>query len=80
MLDRLTLPALVLLAAGMIALAMVWPQGQGAQSPAPFGHPLEPVETSVIVNGQPVTGLRGAENLDARSAIATHRSKHKPAH
>ena len=23
----------------MIALALVWPQGLGARSPAPFGHP-----------------------------------------
>jgi hypothetical protein len=29
-----------LLAAGAIALALVWPQGLGAPSPAPFGHPL----------------------------------------
>ncbi|HTK35412.1 MAG TPA: hypothetical protein VL358_09030 [Caulobacteraceae bacterium] len=29
-----------LLAAGAIALALVWPQGLGTPSPAPFGHPL----------------------------------------
>jgi len=38
MLDRLFLPALALLAALMIALAMVWPQGLGDRSPGPFGH------------------------------------------
>ena len=27
-----------ILAAGMIALALVWPQGLGARSPDPFGH------------------------------------------
>lgn len=26
------------LTVGMIALALVWPQGMGARSPAPFGH------------------------------------------
>ena len=26
----------------MIALALVWPQGLGARSPWPFGHPLAP--------------------------------------
>ena len=31
-----------LLAAGMIAVALVWPQGLGTPSPAPFGHPLAP--------------------------------------
>ena len=28
-----------LAAAAIIALAMVWPQGLGTRSPAPFGHP-----------------------------------------
>jgi len=37
MLDRLYLPMLALAAAGAIALAMVWPQGLGDRSPAPFG-------------------------------------------
>ncbi len=42
MLDRLYLPILALAAAGAVALAMVWPQGLGARSPAPFGHaPLQ---------------------------------------
>jgi hypothetical protein len=30
----------------LIARAMVWPQGQGARSPAPFGHPLAPVQAA----------------------------------
>ena len=29
-----------LVAAAMIALALVWPQGLGAPSPAPFGKPI----------------------------------------
>jgi hypothetical protein len=28
-------------AAAMIALALVWPQGLGTRSPAPFGHPTD---------------------------------------
>lgn len=36
--DRLFFPALVALAILMIAVAMVWPQGLGDQSPGPFGH------------------------------------------
>jgi hypothetical protein len=35
-----------LLAAGAIALALVWPQGLGAPSPPPFGHPLKPAATA----------------------------------
>ena len=38
--DRLFFPLLGLIAAGMVALALVWPQGAGAPSPPPFGHPL----------------------------------------
>jgi hypothetical protein len=42
MLDRLFLPALAALAALMIGLALVWPQGLGDRSPGPFGHtPLQ---------------------------------------
>jgi hypothetical protein len=37
--DGIALPAIALLAAGLIAVALVWPEGQGAPSPAPFGHP-----------------------------------------
>lgn len=40
--DRFYLPFLALCAAGAIALAMVWPQGLGDRSPAPFGH--EPIQ------------------------------------
>ena len=35
--DRFFLPLMALIAFVMIALAMVWPQGYGARSPAPFG-------------------------------------------
>jgi hypothetical protein len=30
------------IAAGAIALALVWPQGLGSASPAPFGHAVTP--------------------------------------
>jgi len=39
---RLILPLLAFLAVCLIALALVWPQGTGRRSPAPFGHPLAP--------------------------------------
>jgi len=38
MLDRLALPLIALTAIAVVALALVWPQGYGARSPAPFGH------------------------------------------
>ena len=37
--DRIFYPLAALFAAGLIALAMVYPQGEGDRSPGPFGHP-----------------------------------------
>jgi hypothetical protein len=48
--DRLFLGLMAAAAAGMIALALVWPQGLGARSPGPFGHPpsdTTPIEKAV---------------------------------
>ncbi|MDP3853956.1 hypothetical protein [Phenylobacterium sp.] len=39
MLNRLFFPALAALALGLVALAMVWPQGLGDRSWGPFGRP-----------------------------------------
>jgi hypothetical protein len=39
--DRVFFPLIALTAALLIALAVVWPQGQGARSPKPFGHTIE---------------------------------------
>ncbi|MGA0607790.1 hypothetical protein ACO2Q0_17500 [Phenylobacterium sp. VNQ135] len=47
MLDRLYLPFLALAAAAAVALALVWPQGLGDRSPAPFGH--TPVQRTAAV-------------------------------
>lgn len=40
--DRVFFSLCALLAAGLIALALVWPQGQGTRSPGPFGGPVNP--------------------------------------
>jgi hypothetical protein len=37
--DRVFYPLAVLCAAAIVALALVWPQGQGAPSPGPFAKP-----------------------------------------
>jgi hypothetical protein len=42
MLDRLFLPFLGLATIALVAFAVVWPQGLGDRSPAPFGH--QPVQ------------------------------------
>ena len=38
--DRVFFPLCAAITVAMIALALVWPQGRGAPSPAPFGHPM----------------------------------------
>lgn len=38
--DRVFFSLCALAAIGLIALALVWPQGLGARSPGPFGRPL----------------------------------------
>jgi hypothetical protein len=38
MLDRLYMPLLALAAAAAIGFSLIWPQGLGDRSPAPFGH------------------------------------------
>jgi hypothetical protein len=68
--DGVALPALALTAIGLVALALVWPQGQGARSPAPFGHPLAALPAPIIQTlknqaispealKHPLTALRG---------------------
>ncbi len=57
--DSLALSATAVVAAGLIALAMVWPQGQGARSPAPFGHPLAAYEPPAPPPSRTPPTLRG---------------------
>ena len=59
--DGLSLTAIALIAAGVVALALVWPQGQGAQSPAPFGHPVAPLPAPLISALKSPLSLRGPE-------------------
>ena len=73
--DSLALPAIALLAAGLVALALVWPQGEGALSPGPFGHPLATI-ASLAPPPKPAppahaSPLRGREPPAASNA-ATH--------
>jgi len=64
--DRFALPLLALAALAIIALAMVWPQGQGAPSPPPFNHPLGPVEKSLSSGGRMITAMRGPQAATVR--------------
>jgi hypothetical protein len=41
--DHVFFPVMALIALALIALSLVWPQGLGARSPAPFGHAPSPM-------------------------------------
>jgi len=60
--DRALFPLMGLVAVAMIALALVWPQGQGTRSPWPFGHaPTTPSADAVKpVGPPPVLGMAPA--------------------
>jgi hypothetical protein len=55
--DRLFFPLVALIALALVALSLVWPQGLGAPSPAPFGHPLAPMRQ----DPSPPPGARPAQ-------------------
>jgi hypothetical protein len=71
MLDRLFFPILGLVTGLLIALAMVWPQGLGDRSPAPFGS--TPVQQTphmqAAMQRQAQAAQRDAER--ARAAVST---------
>ena len=51
--DRFFYPLAIGLTVGMILLALVWPQGQGQRSPAPFGHePTTPAKSAGLRTAQ----------------------------
>jgi hypothetical protein len=56
MLDRFALPLLALLAMAMIALALVWPQGQGARSPSLSARPAAAPPASSAADGVRLRG------------------------
>ena len=72
--DSIALPALAFVAAGLVALALVWPQGEGAPSPPPFGHPMAPIVSPVAKALAPLA-LRGPEAVAALAHHKRHRAK-----
>jgi hypothetical protein len=68
--DRALFPLMGLFAVAMIALALVWPQGQGARSPGPFGHApttpaaaaAKPAEPPPLLGMAPAAPVRTPEN------------------
>ena len=69
MLDRFYMPLLALGAVAAIALALVWPQGLGDRSPAPFGS--EPVQRTAAMQARMKRETEAAQRRvdQAREAV-----------
>jgi hypothetical protein len=66
--DRIFYPLAALVIAALIALAMVYPQGEGARSPGPFGHtPTQQTAAAVALVQHNATAA--AEQKKADQAI-----------
>ena len=59
--DRYALPLLALVALAMSALALVWPQGEGAPSPPPFDRPMAQMNKTSGTDPTPSGALRGPQ-------------------
>jgi hypothetical protein len=75
MLDRLFLPFLGLAALAAIALSLLWPQGLGARSPAPFGH--TPVQQTPTMQAAMRRETEASQRRmsDARETVRTLQSQ-----
>jgi hypothetical protein len=78
--DRVFFSGLALLAAALIALALVWPQGYGARSPGPFGSvPIQqrPAMQAAMQREREAAARRAAqaqrEAAEAAAATAARR-------
>ncbi|MBX3485665.1 hypothetical protein [Phenylobacterium sp.] len=69
MFDRFYLGLLVVGAIAAVALALVWPQGLGDRSPAPFGH--EPVQRTAEMQARMRAETEAAQKRvdQARQAV-----------
>jgi len=73
--DRVFFSLAALVAVLMIALAMVWPQGLGARSPAPFGHPVVQTADAERLALARETAAKIAANPRAAATIAGLRTR-----
>jgi hypothetical protein len=72
--DRIFYPLAALVAAGLIALAMVYPQGQGDRSPGPFGHTPEQQQAAELA------ALRANTQADIEARKAADAARTQAAH
>jgi len=69
--DRLFFPLITLVIISIVAIAAVWPQGDGARSPAPFGHTPTQQTPAAIAARSREAAVNAADK--ARSAAAARK-------
>jgi hypothetical protein len=72
--DRVFFGGLALVAAALVALAMVWPQGLGARSPGPFGSVPVQQRPEVQAAMRREAEANNARLQKAREAVAAARA------
>ena len=75
--DGLALSLTTLIAAVLVSLALVWPQGQGARSPPPFGHKVSTLPSSLSQIAKSPLLLRGPE-LPPKPPARPHAARSSP--
>jgi hypothetical protein len=62
----------------MIALALVWPQGEGAMSPAPVGHPIPETDKQKMLREKEEARLLTIKSDAQKSAARQEAQKPQP--
>jgi hypothetical protein len=75
--DRMFYAGALVVAFVMIGLAVVWPQGEGARSPAPFGHAVVVTEAAREAEKKEVSKRKAAAERRAAAVAAGLRPAQK---
>lgn len=72
--DRIFFACVFAIAVGLIALAVVWPQGFGRPAPAPFGKPqVMSAAAQADLAGTTKAAKKAGATSQAKPAVATHK-------
>ncbi len=66
--DKIFYPAAAVVALLLIAISLVWPQGQGMISPPPFGHRIELPDYFRMVRERDIRHVEEAKRKAAQAA------------
>jgi len=73
--DKIFYPAAAALALLLIALSLVWPQGLGQRSPAPFGHAVQLPDYFRMVHDRQLRKQKAETDRTARERASVEAQK-----